>query len=48
MLVVNAPTFFIGVWATISRFIDERTNSKVEIIGAKETRERLLKVVDID
>ena len=35
MFIVNAPLVFSGVWAVIKPWLDERTKSKITIIGSK-------------
>ena len=45
MLIVNAPFFFAGIWGTIKGFLDERTRSKVEIVGTNY-KERILQDID--
>jgi hypothetical protein len=34
MYVVNAPFLFSGVWAVCKGFVDEKTRSKIHIIGS--------------
>lgn len=47
MLVINAPFFFAAIWKTIEGFLDERTRSKVEIVGTN-FKERILQEIDED
>ena len=34
LFVVNAPSFFRGMWSIISGFIDPRTRDKITILGS--------------
>jgi hypothetical protein len=45
MLIINAPFFFAGVWSSIKGFLDERTRSKVEIVGTNY-KKRILEFVE--
>ena len=45
LLIVNVPFFFAGMWATVKGWVDEKTRSKVEIMG-KDYKEKLLKIID--
>jgi hypothetical protein len=47
MLVINVPFFFAAIWKTIEGFLDERTRSKVEIVGTN-FKERILQEIDED
>jgi hypothetical protein len=33
MFIINAPRVFVAVWELIKRWIDPRTQSKIEILG---------------
>lgn len=48
MMIVNAPTFFTMTWKIIKGWIDERTASKIEVIGHNPERilKKLSKIVD--
>jgi len=47
MYIINAPTFFVGVWKAIKNMLDPRTVSKIEIVGSVPTA-KLLQAVDAD
>ena len=47
MFIINAPTLFTAVWKMIKGFLDERTASKVEILGSNYEK-RLLEAIDAE
>ncbi len=34
LYIVNAPMLFSGIWAVVKGFLDEKTRSKIKIIGS--------------
>ena len=44
MFIVNAPMLFSGIWSMIKIWLDEKTKSKITIIGSSY-KEELLKYV---
>lgn len=48
MMIVNAPAFFAMTWKIVRGWIDERTASKIEVIGHSPERifKKLSKIVD--
>lgn len=47
MLIVNAPTTFIAIWAMIKPWLDKRTQKKIEVHGSSFIS-RLLELVEAD
>ena len=49
LFVVNAPMLFSGIWAVVKGFLDEKTRSKIKIIGSgyMSTLEQFLERKDI-
>ena len=47
LLIVNAPWSFTAVWSVIQSWLDERTRSKIKIVGGKPIKE-LVKYIDED
>jgi len=47
MFIVNAPMLFSGVWAMIKVFLDEKTKSKITIVGSNY-KDKLLQFVKIN
>eukprot|EP00825_Cyclidium_porcatum_P046546 TRINITY_DN734_c0_g1_i11.p1 TRINITY_DN734_c0_g1~~TRINITY_DN734_c0_g1_i11.p1 ORF type:complete len:273 (+),score=84.39 TRINITY_DN734_c0_g1_i11:473-1291(+) len=45
MFIVNAPLLFSGIWTIIKPWLDEKTRSKIEIIGSSYSK-RLSEFVD--
>lgn len=45
MYIVNAPMLFTGVWAVVKGFLDEKTRSKIKIMGGTFKKE-LLELVE--
>jgi hypothetical protein len=49
MFIINAPRIFVGVWEIAKRLIDQRTQSKIEIIAQREfALNRLREFIDVD
>lgn len=48
MMIINAPAFFTMTWKIVRGWIDERTASKIEVIGTDQKRilKKLSKIVD--
>lgn len=47
LVIVNAPGFFSFIWSIISRFIDPKTKSLIEIYSSSEKgKARLLELID--
>jgi hypothetical protein len=48
MMIINAPAFFTMTWKIVRGWIDERTASKIEVIGTDPKRifKKLSKIVD--
>ena len=41
MLIVNAPMLFTGIWAMVKMWIDDKTKSKIQILGSSYKKEIL-------
>ena len=48
MFIVNAPGVFPLIWNAIKGMIDPGTRSKMHVLTAKQTREKLLEVISAD
>jgi hypothetical protein len=48
MYLVNTPGAFPMLWSAVKGIIDPGTRSKIHVISVKQTREKLLEVVDAD
>ena len=48
MYIVNTPAVFPMVWNAVKSMIDPGTRAKTHVLNAKQTREKLLEVVDAD
>ena len=49
MIVINAPAYFSATWKIVRRWIDPRTQSKIEIYSYRSSWEkRLLELIDVD
>jgi hypothetical protein len=48
MYIVNAPGVFPLIWNAVKGMIDPGTRSKMHVLTAKQTREKLLEVIDAD
>lgn len=48
MFIVNTPAVFPMVWNAVKSMIDPGTRAKTHVLNAKQTREKLLEVVDAD
>ena len=48
MMIINAPAFFTMTWKIVRGWIDERTASKIEVIGTDQKRifKKLSKIID--
>ena len=47
MFIINAPALFTAVWKIIKAFLDERTSSKIEILGSNYEK-HLLEAIDAE
>ncbi|KAJ3305024.1 cytosolic factor, phosphatidylinositol/phosphatidylcholine transfer protein [Kappamyces sp. JEL0829] len=45
MCIINAPMLFTAIWAIIKRFLDQKTISKIHILGANY-QDKLLDLID--
>ena len=41
MFIINASMLFTGIWAIIKMWIDEKTKSKIKILGSSYMNELL-------
>ena len=49
MIVINAPSYFAATWKVVKRWIDPRTQSKIEIYSSRSYwGKRLLELIDVD
>jgi hypothetical protein len=48
MYVVNTPGIFPMIWNQVKSILDPGTRAKIHLINSKQTREKLLEVIDAD
>ena len=48
MYVVNAPGIFPMIWNQIKSMLDPGTRAKIHIVNSRQTKEKLLEVIDAD